>query len=220
MGRFVVQRPTCLVFWLPFLLFVVCAARLAPVVQWIALFVTLPLGFFGCSLLFRPPSPRRRSVRRVETVESTLPTVPHSLSGVMAMGDWAFEGFAAALVLALGHGHRFSTLTPKSRDRGIDAILLNMYQQRVMVQAKLWASDNAVGGREIREFSGALGQSEGVYGYFVTTSYFTPEARIALQRVGNIRALDGRQIEHLLHTRAREIALALHDIETQALVSM
>ncbi len=213
MWRSFVQRSRFLVFLLPLLLFVICAALLAPVVQLVALFITVPLALFGFSLLFPPASSRSRTTRRIEPTNTVLPTVPQSLAGVMAMGDAAFERFAAALVLALGHGHRFHKMTGQSGDRGIDALLLNMYQQRVIVQAKLWGSDNTVGGPDIRGFSGALLQGKAVYGYFVTTSRFTLEAKIAITQVGNIRTLNGQQIEHMLHTRAREIALALSDID-------
>lgn len=94
----------------------------------------------------------------------------------------------------------------------------HLYHNMVVVQCKRYAPDNHVGQPELRDFLGSILFHQAVYGFFVTTSTFTPPARSLIANThGRIRAIDGRQLAYLLQHRSREIALALQDIRSGVL---
>jgi hypothetical protein len=150
-----------------------------------------------------------------------LPAVPHTLAEVYRMMDYnEFEIFSAAVVMALGEGHRFLKHCGGSGDQGVDAKLLNQLGLTVAIQSKFYAPENHVGSAELREFGFAIDLHKAAYGFFVTTSTFTEGARWVVSRAnGRIRTIDGRQLEIILKHRSREIALALSDIRSGMLLS-
>lgn len=146
--------------------------------------------------------------------EDVLPRIPHTLREVLVMlNPTQFEVFTAALLVGMGEGYHFHEHCGSSGDRGIDVKLLNLYHQPVAVQCKFYAPDHTVGSPELREFLGSLSLQSFVYGFFVTTSTLTPEARRVVDALpGRIRAIDGPRLERLLQSRSRDIAIALNDI--------
>lgn len=157
-------------------------------------------------------SPFQQGVSAIEV----LPPVPRNLPQVYALGPERFEIFSAAIVIALGEGHRFAHHTGQSGDQGVDAKLNNLYGQVVIVQSKLYAPDHTIGSPELRDFLGALSLHQAAYGFFVTTSTFTPAAlQVIAHARGRIRTIDGYKLLALLQSREREIRLALHDIESE-----
>jgi restriction endonuclease Mrr len=129
------------------------------------------------------------------------------------MSDKQFEYFSAALVIALGEGHRFHSRVGGSGDDGVDTKLTNLYGNMVIVQSKLYQASNTVGPAYIRDFMGAIALKDAVYGYFVTTSKLTDQAaRTAAASRRPIRVIDGSKIEAMLQYRSREIALAYKDV--------
>jgi len=70
---------------------------------------------------------------------------------------------------------------------------------RVYVQAKRYAVENAVSEPEIRAFSGSLGAAKANKGVFVTTSYFTQPAHSFAERHPlRIVLIDGEQLTALM----------------------
>jgi restriction endonuclease Mrr len=64
-------------------------------------------------------------------------------------------------------------------------------------------------------FLGVLSLHNAVYDFFVTTSTFTPAAQQVIAHAnGRIRAIDGHKLLWLLHNQSREVALALHEINS------
>ncbi len=143
-----------------------------------------------------------------------LPAIPRTASEAFALlSDAQFEIFSAAVIIALGEGHRFLAHCGQSGDQGIDAKLLNLFNYTVVVQSKRYAPDNSVGQPLLRDFLGSIYYHKAAYGYFVTTSYFTAAAQQFIAGTnGRIRAIDGRLLELYLQRRSREIELALRDI--------
>jgi restriction endonuclease Mrr len=82
----------------------------------------------------------------------------------------------------------------------------------VIVQCKRYAAHCHVRPAEIREFGGTIHLHDAVYGYFVTTSTFTPAAYRDRDSHGRIHTLNGQHLEMLLQRHPREIAQALDDI--------
>lgn len=140
--------------------------------------------------------------------------IPKTLQEVYELGDEVFELFAAALAMTYYPSLKFEKHTGKSGDRGVDAYLKNQYNFRVLVQAKLYATDNHVSSKELRDFWGTLYYHNANYGFFVTTSTFTIDAQHVIQSArGRIIALDGGKIAGLLQHNQREIALHLQEIQ-------
>jgi restriction system protein len=70
---------------------------------------------------------------------------------------------------------------------------------RVYVQAKRYAIENAVSEPEVRAFSGSLGPAKANKGVFVTTSYFTQPAYSFAERCPHrIVLIDGDQLTSLM----------------------
>jgi hypothetical protein len=143
-----------------------------------------------------------------------LPRIPQTLAQIHTFMDHdQFEYFSAALVIALGEGHRFHSRVGGAGDDGVDAKLTNLYGNLVLVQSKLYSSGNNVGPDLVRDFMGAISLKDAVYGYFVTTSELTKQAwQTAKSSRRPIRVIDGKRIERMLQHRSREIALAYRDV--------
>lgn len=175
-----------------------------------ALFSTLIRGKATASPIFEPVI---EPVIEPMVLGEGLPSIPRTLPEVYSMGPAKFEIFSAAILVAMGEGHRFLAHCGQSGDEGIDVKLLNLYHNTVVVQCKLYAPNNHVGQPELRDFLGSILYHQAVYGFFVTTSTFTPAARQLINNThGRIRPIDGRRLESLLQYRSREIALALQDV--------
>lgn len=175
-----------------------------------------PFALALLSTLLHGEAPPLRALERIAQpmmFGDTLPSIPRTLREVYTMGPTKFEIFSAAVLIAMGEGHRFLTHCGQSGDQGIDVKLRNLYHNTVVVQCKLYAPENHVGQPELRDFWGSILFHQAVYGFFVTTSTFTPAAlQLIASSQGRIRPIDGRQLEYLLQHRSREIALALHEV--------
>ena len=89
----------------------------------------------------------------------------------------------------------------RAGDGGIDGVIDQdaLGLDRVYVQAKRYALDNAVSEPEIRAFSGSLGAAKVNKGIFVTTSYFTqPAQSFAERHPFRIVLIDGEQLAELM----------------------
>jgi restriction system protein len=89
----------------------------------------------------------------------------------------------------------------RSGDGGIDGVIDQdaLGLDRVYVQAKRYALDNAVSEPEVRAFSGSLGAAKANKGVFVTTSYFTqPAINFAERHPSRIVLIDGEQLAALM----------------------
>lgn len=147
---------------------------------------------------------------------STLPPIPHTVQGILStMNDRQFEYFCAAIVIGLREGYTFVMRCGGTGDQGADIIMRNAYGLRIIIQAKQW-TDNTIGSKEIREFSGTLIHYEAIAGFFITTSTFSRDARAVIDKNPvRIKAIDKTKLEYYLQTRSHEIALAWKEIIEQ-----
>lgn len=143
-----------------------------------------------------------------------LPKIPKTAAQAHGtMSDEEFEKFSAALVIAMGEGHRFHSHSGGAGDHGVDTTLHNIFSNRIIVQSKRYAHDNPVTPTQIRDFWGALSIHNAVYGFFVTTSTLTYQSSQTVRwSQGRIRCIDAWKIDTLLKYRYREVALAYRDV--------
>lgn len=112
-----------------------------------------------------------------------------------------FERLVLDLLHAMGYGADRSSLkrVGGSGDGGIDGIISmdKLGLDRVYVQAKRWK--NGVGAPEIQGFMGALQLQNATRGVFLTTSWFTKDAKDAAGRAhGRIVLVDGKMLAELM----------------------
>ncbi|AOW95250.1 restriction endonuclease [Rhodococcus sp. WMMA185] len=109
------------------------------------------------------------------------------LDVLVAMGYGGTEGKAARIA---GSG-----------DGGVDGVIDQdpLGLDRIYVQAKRYAQDNAVGRPEIQAFVGALHGVGAARGVFITTSRFTAEARAYSDTIGTrVILIDGERLAALM----------------------
>ena len=141
----------------------------------------------------------RSTVRQIETALRK-----ELLDRILAAPPTFFEGLIVALLLAMGYGgsrEEAGTIVGRSGDGGIDGVIDQdaLGLDRVYVQAKRYAVENAVSEPEIRAFSGSLGAAKANKGVFVTTSYFTqPAQSFAERHPFKIVLIDGERLAALM----------------------
>jgi hypothetical protein len=202
---------------------------------WIALIVTHSNQGLAClfgvialasTLIFLALTFSPTTVRKTATVQApalaapALPpdplprNFPRTLSDVLyKLTHEDFELFAAAIVKVY-KGYEFERHSGKTGDRGVDVHMKNQLGLPVIVQAKHY-STTSVGSPDMQKFGGALLQHRPVRAVFVTSSYFSSEAKHFIRSDSRIETIDGRQIATLLEspTHARAIAEAYADIK-------
>lgn len=113
-----------------------------------------------------------------------------------------FEEAVVDLLLKMGYGgaHGRGQVTKFTSDGGIDGVIDQdaLGLNKVYIQAKRYASHNAVGRPEVQSFAGALrGKAEG--GVFITTGKFTSGAQEYVNiSPDRIILVDGQQLVSLM----------------------
>jgi restriction system protein len=144
-----------------------------------------------------------------ELLRSTLKQIETALrkellDRVLVAPPKFFESLIVTLLLAMGYGgsrEDSGQSVGQTGDGGIDGIIDQdaLGLDRVYIQAKRYAIENAVSEPEIRAFSGSLGAAKANKGVFVTTSYFTqPAQSFAERHPFRIVLIDGGQLTILM----------------------
>jgi restriction system protein len=127
-----------------------------------------------------PPEVRMASIQQQanETLSAEL------LEKIKAESPAFFERLVVQLLVAMGYGSNrvnAGQVTRLSADNGIDGIINEdpLGLDTIYLQAKRW--QDPVGEGPVRDFIGALVIKGVKKGVFLTTSYFTPAARAAVQ---------------------------------------
>ncbi|GMA93058.1 restriction endonuclease [Homoserinibacter gongjuensis] len=124
------------------------------------------------------------------------------LSRLMTKSPAFFEQTVVDLLVAMGYGGADgqARVTAATNDGGIDGVIDQdtLGLNRVYVQAKRYAADNAVNRPEVQGFVGALsGKADG--GVFITTGRFSPGARDYAEVVPTrIILIDGERLTSLM----------------------
>ena len=121
-----------------------------------------------------------------ETIEEAYIQINDALadeliSKIMEMPPTFFEKLVVELLVKMGYGGEFidsGIVTKPTKDDGIDGIIKEdkLGLDRILIQAKRYASDNMVGRPAIQQFVGAITGQSASKGVFFTTSSFTKEA--------------------------------------------
>ena len=116
-----------------------------------------------------------------------------------------FENTIVSLLVGMGYGgsrEDAGRAIGGSGDNGLDGVIdqdalgLDLVLD---IQAKRYKLDNGVGESEVRGFAGSLEGAKATKGVFVTTSYFTPQARAFADKIARrIVLIDGQQLAQLM----------------------
>ena len=179
----------------------------------IPIFVSFLLAFVIVPLLHSGVRNTSTPVKHLSAPTSVLHIPKTAYEAHEILSDYQFELFSAAVIIGLGQGYTFVMYVGGSGDGGVDTILQNAFLRRVYVQSKKYLNDgnNKVDPHDTRDFVGTLSMSNAVYGYLVTTSLLTPQARQEANN-GKVRIIDAPQLDYLLQQRQRDIALAYQDV--------
>ncbi len=122
---------------------------------------------------------------------------------VKKMPPDAFERLSVHLLSKMGYGNFRSNagrVVGKSGDGGIDGIIEEdpLGLEAIYIQAKRWS--NAVGRPHVQQFVGALQAHGARKGIFITTAYFTQEAKDYVAQVKSARVflIDGNLLTKLM----------------------
>lgn len=121
-----------------------------------------------------------------ELVRATVKSIERALAKqlvdrILAAPPAFFESLIVELLVAMGYGgsrEGAGRALGKSGDGGVDGVIDQdaLGLDRVYVQAKRYKFDIPVEVKDVRAFSGSLGEFKASKGVFVTTSYFTKPA--------------------------------------------
>lgn len=124
------------------------------------------------------------------------------LRAALALSPTGFEELVVRLLAAMGYGHAGSVeRTSATGDAGVDGIISQdpLGLDRIYVQAKRYAVDQAIDRPKIHTFAGALLGKQGDRGVFITTSKFTAGARQEAEKINaRIELIDGTRLAELL----------------------
>lgn len=150
------------------------------------------------------------------------------LAAVLTLSPARFEDLVVQLLLAMGYGKGDPAMGQRlgrSGDGGVDGIVAEdaLGLDAVYIQAKRYATENAVGAPALRDFVGAMNGEGATKGVFVTTSRFSREVEPFLTRVPQrIVLIDGDRLAGLMIAHGvgvrvrRTYALATVDEDTFA----
>ena len=124
------------------------------------------------------------------------------LASLMDVSPQKFEQIVVDVLVGMGYGGSLEdagTVTAYVKDDGIDGVIKEdkLGLDKIYVQAKRW--NNCVGQPEIQKFVGALVGQGAKKGVFITTSYFSKEAR-QFQPKGDVKVvlIDGKELANYM----------------------
>lgn len=147
-------------------------------------------------------TPEERIEEAFEEIEKDL--AKSLLEQIAIFTPRFFERLVIDLLLKMGYGGSFKDAgraIGKSGDGGIDGIIKEdkLGLDTIYIQAKRYQEDSAIGSPNVREFMGALAGHHAKKGVYITTSYFSDEARkYAVSLDTKIVLIDGKQLAELM----------------------
>ena len=156
-----------------------------------------------------------------ETIEYAFQQIKKSLAQelldeICNQSPAFFETLVVKLLLAMGYGGSFNELSEmvvgKTGDEGIDGIIKEdrLGLDNIYIQAKRWNKDHCIGRPEIQKFVGALSGQGASKGIFITTAYFSEQAKnFKPQNNIKVALIDGEKLceymmEHNLGVTTQE----------------
>lgn len=142
-----------------------------------------------------------------EAIDAGFSAIKSALSSdlldiVKSIKAHRFEELVVELLVKIGYGGSFkeaASVVGKSGDAGIDGIIKEdrLGLDVIYVQAKKW--EGSVGRPEIQKFAGALLGQKAKKGIFITTSFFTSDAKAYVENIdAKIILIDGARLTELM----------------------
>ena len=145
----------------------------------------------------------------VEALESAYINIRNELADdlleyIMKSSPSFFERLVVNLLVAMGYGgtqQDAARAVGGSGDEGIDGIIDEdrLGLDTIYIQAKRWQADRSIGRPEIQRFVGALQGKRARKGVFITTSYFSGDAKDYVKGIDSkIVLIDGARLSELM----------------------
>lgn len=142
------------------------------------------------------------------------------LEAIMSCSPFFFERLVVDLLINLGYGgsrkeagQAFAT----SGDEGIDGIIKEdkLGLDLINIQAKRWKPDSCVGRPEIQKFAGALQGKRARKGIFISTAYYSNEAKEFVRNIdAKIILIDGNDLaEYMIESNTGVSSLQKYEIK-------
>ena len=145
-----------------------------------------------------------------EDIENSFSLIHKELSSslleeIQKQSPSFFERLVLDLLLGMGYGgseniQELAKVTGQSGDGGIDGIIPEdrLGLDNIYIQAKRWGNTK-VTAKDIRDFIGALACQNARKGVFITTSFFTPDAKSSAEKAPQqIALIDGLKLTELM----------------------
>lgn len=122
------------------------------------------------------------------------------LQKTLEQSPYFFEHLVVDLLVKMGYGGSFANsaqVTQYVHDDGIDGIIYEdkLGLDKIYIQAKRYKLDNTVGKPQIQQFSGALDEQKATKGVFITTSSYSKEAKLYVEKLNKkIVLIDGQEL--------------------------
>ena len=122
------------------------------------------------------------------------------LQKTLEQSPYFFEHLVVDLLVKMGYGGSFANsaqVTQYVHDDGIDGIIFEdkLGLDKIYIQAKRYKLDNTIGKPQIQQFSGALDEQKASKGVFITTSSYTKEAKLYVEKLNKkIVLIDGQEL--------------------------
>lgn len=122
------------------------------------------------------------------------------LQKTLEQSPFFFEHLVVDLLVKMGYGGSFANsaqVTQYVHDDGIDGIIFEdkLGLDKIYIQAKRYKLDNTIGKPQIQQFSGALDEQKASKGVFITTSSYTKEAKLYVEKLNKkIVLIDGQEL--------------------------
>ncbi len=122
------------------------------------------------------------------------------------------EDIVVELLTVMGYGD--GKVSKRTNDEGLDGVIKEdkLGLDKIYVQAKRYAANNSVGRDVVQSFSGALDGKGARKGVFITTSYFTDNARKYAERLEakKIILIDGMELSKLMIDHNVGVDIVIH----------
>ncbi len=130
----------------------------------------------------------------------------HPPPAILELSGIDFERLIVVLLSRMGFR---AEMTKTTGDGGIDVVAFldrAIIGGKYLFQCKRYSSDTMMGAPTVRDFYGAVTADRAVKGVFITTSYFTPQAREFAERVG-LELIDQERLRQLMSENGFEPSL-------------
>jgi restriction system protein len=120
------------------------------------------------------------------------------LERVRNMDPYKFEELLGELFTRMGYGE--CTITPKSRDGGVDGIISRdaLDLEKIVFQAKRYGQSNKVNQDAVQRLVGSIKERGATFGVLITTGYFQSSAVGSAKYNNNLRLVDCEELVELL----------------------